>query len=118
MARSRRVCDFKTTARRLTRNISGNQTISAAATLHHGRIELDSRADTTVFGKKFVLLSYTGRECDLAPYTNTYDAIKNIPIVTAATTWTSLESTETYILVFNEGLWMQGKMDHSLINPN
>jgi len=71
-----------------------------------------------VFGKNFVLLSYTGRECDVAPYTDTYDAIKNIPIVSAATAWTSLESTETYILVFNEGLWMQGEMDHSLINPN
>ena len=68
--------------------------------------------------RTFLLLSYTGRECDVAPYTETYDAIKNIPIVSAATVWTSLESTETYILVFNEGLWMQGEMDHSLINPN
>ena len=54
----------------------------------------------------------------MAPYTETYDAIKNIPIVSMATAWTSLESTETYILVFNEGLWMQGEIDHSLINPN
>ena len=102
----------------MTRNIAGTQTIATATTVHHGRIELDSHADTTVFGKNFVLLSYTGRECDVAPYTDTYDAIKNIPIVSAATAWTSLESTETYILVFNEGLWMQGEMDHSLINPN
>ena len=95
----------------------GTQRIEAAATVNHGRIELDSHADTTVFGKCFILLSYTGRECDVAPYTETYDAIKNIPIVLAATAWTSLESTETYILVFNEGLWIQGEMDHSLINP-
>ena len=71
-----------------------------------------------MFGKNFILLSYTGRECDVATYTETYGAIKNIPIVSAATAWTSLESTETYILVFNEGLWMQGEIDHSLINPN
>ena len=87
-------------------------------TVHHGCIELDSHADTTVFGKNFILLSYIGRECDLEPYTETYDAIKNIQIVLAATAWTSLESTETYILVFNEGLWIQGEMDHSLINLN
>ena len=57
-------------------------------------------------------------ECDVAPYTETYDATKNIPIVSAETAWTSLESTETYILVFNEVLCMQGEMDHSLIKPN
>ena len=116
--RRRRICDITTTARRSTRNIAGTQTIADAATVHHGRIELDSHGDTTVFGKNFVLLSYTVRECDVEPYTDTYDAIKNIPIVSAATGWTSLESTETYILVFNEGLWMQGEMDHSLINLN
>ena len=54
----------------------------------------------------------------MSPYTEAYDAIKNIPIVLVATAWTSLESTETYIIVLNEGLWMQGEMDHSLINPN
>ena len=62
-----------------------------------------------MFGKNFIMVSYTGRECDVAPYTETYDAIKNIPIVSAATAWTSLESIETYIIIFNEGLWMQGK---------
>ena len=71
-----------------------------------------------MFGKNFVILSYTGRECDVAPYTETYDAIKNISIFSAATAWTSLESIETYILAFTEGLWMQDEMDHSLINPN
>ena len=79
----------------------GTQTIAAAATVNHGRIELDSHADTNVFGKNFILLSYTSRECDVAPYTETYYSIKNIPIVSAATAWTSLESTETHILVFN-----------------
>ena len=71
-----------------------------------------------MFGKNLILLSYTGREFDVAPYTETHDAIKNIIIVSTATAWTSLEYTETYILVFDEGLWMQGEMDHSLINPN
>ena len=108
MTRSRRVCDFKTTTRRSTRNNVGTQTIAAAETVNHGRIELDYHADTTVLEKNFVLLSYTGREFDVGPYSETYDAIKNIPIVSAANTWTSLESTETYILVFNEALWMRG----------
>ena len=60
--RRRHVCDITTTARRSTRNIAGAQRIEAAATVHHGRIELYSHADTTVFGENFILLSYTGRD--------------------------------------------------------
>ena len=54
-ARRQHVCDITTTARHSTRNIAGTQRIEAAATVHHGRIELDSHADTTVFGKNFIL---------------------------------------------------------------
>ena len=100
-ARRRHFCDITTTTRRSTHNIAGAQRIEAAATVHHGLIELDYHADTTIFGKNFILLYYTGREFDVAPYTETYEAIKNIPIVSAATAWTSLESKEIYILVFN-----------------
>lgn len=83
-----------------------------------GKLELDSHADTCVFGANFVLLSYTGRECDVAPYSDDYDAVENVSIVAAATAWTCQESGETFILVFNEGLWMPKSMPHSLVNPN
>ena len=66
-----------------------------------GRIELDSHADTIVCGRNCLVLEYTGRECDVSPYTDAYESIKNIPIVQAATAWTSKETGETYILVFN-----------------
>ena len=51
-------------------------------------------------------------------YTDTYEAIKSVPIATAGTSWTSTETGETYILVFHEGLWMGDQMEHSLLNPN
>ena len=54
----------------------------------------------------------------MLPYTDTYESIKRVPIAKAGTAWTSPETGATYILVFNEGLWMGDKMDHSLINPN
>ena len=81
-------------------------------------MELDSHADTVVLGRNCVILSYTGRECDVSPYTDVYDAIKGVPIVTGATAWTTQATGETYILVFHEALWMGNTMDHSLLNPN
>ena len=57
--------------------------------VHHGTIELDSHADTIVFGKNFLKLSDTGRVCTVSPYTDTYESIESVPIVTAATAWTS-----------------------------
>ena len=83
-----------------------------------GTIELDSHADTTVFGRNFLVISYTGRECDVLPYTDTYESVKGVPIVTAATAWTCQDTGQTYILILHEGLWMGDTMPNSLINPN
>ena len=55
-------------------------------------------------------MQYYGRECDVSPYTDAYEAIKSIPIATAATPWTSTEIGETYIIVFHEGLWTGDQM--------
>lgn len=84
----------------------------------YSRMELDSHADTVVLGSNCVVLSFTGRECDVSPYSDTYQAIKGVPIVSGATAWTSQSTGETYILVFHEALWMGGVLDHSLLNPN
>jgi Reverse transcriptase (RNA-dependent DNA polymerase) len=81
-------------------------------------MELDSHADTVVLGSNCIILSYSGRECDVLPYTDSYDAIKGVPIVTGATAWTSDLTGETFILVFNEALWLGEILDHSLVNPN
>jgi hypothetical protein len=51
-------------------------------------------------------------------YTDSYDAIKGVPIVKGATAWTSDLTGETFILVFSEALWMGAVLDHSLVNPN
>jgi hypothetical protein len=98
--------------------------MKVAATRHireqvfHGTLEMDTHADTIVFGKNFIKLRETGRECSLSPYTDYYQAIESVPIVQAATSWTSSKTGETFILVFNEGLWMADHVSNSLINPN
>ena len=84
----------------------------------HGRMELDSHADTIVLGSNAIVMHYTSRECDVSPYADTYQPIVDVPIVTGATAVTSPQTGLTYILVFNEAIWMGDILDHSLINPN
>ena len=54
----------------------------------------------------------------MSPYSDDYEAIKNVPVVCGATLWTDTVDNQEYILVFNESLWMGDFLSHSLINPN
>ena len=83
-----------------------------------GRCELDSHANTIVAGSNCVILQYTGKECNVNPYRYDYGSVSNILIVHAATSWQSTHTGHTYILVFNEAMWIGNHMDHSLINTN
>ena len=79
--------------------------------------EIDNHADTTCFGKNFRVVSFTSRVCSVSPYLSDYDTIHDIPICTASTA-VDLDSGETIILEFGQGLWFGERMGHSLINPN
>ena len=82
------------------------------------QLELDSHADTIVCGSNCIVMHFTGKECDVSPYTDAYEAIKSVPIVQAATAYDNPETGETSILILNEAIWMGDKMDHTLVNPN
>ena len=83
-----------------------------------GHIELDTHADTTVLGLNCVVVSYTGKECKVSPYSSQYEAVRNVPVVTGATVWTNAVDGTAYLLIFHESLWMGDKLDHTLVNPN
>jgi len=83
-----------------------------------GTNEMDTHADTCVLGRNFVIAQYSGRECDVLPYSDDYEAVTGVPIVTGATAWTDQETGETWILLIHEAIWMADRMPHSLINPN
>ena len=83
-----------------------------------GRCDLDSHTDTIVAGSNFVILRYTGKECNINPYRDDYESVSNIPILHAAMVWQSTHTGQTYILVFNDSLWMGNHMNHILMNPN
>jgi hypothetical protein len=83
------------------------------------RCELDTHADTCALGRNFTPLSFTGRVCDVSPYSSEhYESQRNVPIIAGATAYTSQETGQTYILVVNEGLWLGPNMKNSLLNPN
>ena len=103
------------------RNVSKNKTAKAEcrpqSTLH-GHIELDTHADMTVLGSNCVVLSYTGKECEVSPYSSEYEAVQNVPVITGAMVWTNATDGMAYLLIFHESLWMGDKLDHTLVNPN
>jgi hypothetical protein len=84
----------------------------------YSHMEMDSHADKAVLSRNCVILNYTGRECDVSPYTDLYEAIKGVPIVSGATAWTSRVNGQMYILAFHEVPWMGYVLEHSLLNPN
>ena len=61
--------------------------------------------------------------CSVSPYLSEYISISDIPdipdipICTAATA-VDMDSGETIILEFGQGLWFGDRLNHSLINPN
>ena len=91
---------------------------SKSPQVHHTQIELDSHIDTIVLGKNAIVLSFTGKTCQVSPYNDTYKAITNVPVVTGATLWMDPGDGQEHILVFHEALYMGDTLEHSLINLN
>jgi hypothetical protein len=111
-----------TTLRRISSTFcAGKRTISSSrreGNIVYSQIELDSHADTIVCGANCAIIHYTGKECDVTPYTDSYAAINSVPIVQAGTAWDNPVTGETVIFVFNEAIWMADKLQHTLVNPN
>jgi hypothetical protein len=108
----------KTSQRRASSINKNKRKHNDGSNVTYGRMELDSHADTIVLGSNAIIMHYTSRECDVSPYADTYEPIRNVPIVTGATAVTTLATGMTYILIFNEAIWMGDLLDHSLLNPN
>jgi hypothetical protein len=79
---------------------------------------MDSHADTTCFGANFTVFGWTGQTCSVAPFSDHYDAMTDVPIAHAATAWDNPTTGETVLLLFYHGLWFGDKLSHSLISPN
>ena len=96
----RNISIFKTIGHRLQSN--QRQISTASIFVNPGftsTVEVDSHADSFVAGKNCIPMHYTERSCDVQPYSDDYAPVKNVPIITAATGYTSANGLN-YILVF------------------
>ena len=83
-----------------------------------GRAELDSHADTCCIGATAAVIEYTGKTCDVSPFSKEYSAMQNVPIVKAATAYDDAVTGETFILIMGEALYFGDRMENSLLCPN
>ena len=54
----------------------------------------------------------------VAPHTDPYKAIKEVPIVQEAISYNHPEVGDTTILILKKSIWMDATMDCTLVNPN
>ena len=85
-----------------------------------GTIELDSHADTFVGGSNCVMLpdTETGDKATVYSFSDESHPFREIPIGSLAMAWVDPKTSETVILVFNEGLYFGDHLNHSLLCPN
>ena len=84
----------------------------------YSTMDMESHANSIVCGSNCIVMHFTGKECDVAPYTDEYKTIKAVPIAQAATAYSNPETGETPILILHEAIWMGETMDHTLVNTN
>ena len=89
---------YKTSNRRVCSISSGNEGLDNSVI---GNIELDTHADTIVAGANCCIMSYTGRICDVSPYSDEYKPITGVPIVKATTIWQSEYTGQEHLLILN-----------------
>ncbi|MGH7954921.1 MAG: hypothetical protein ACREOZ_03080 [Gloeomargaritales cyanobacterium] len=89
-----------------------------SAECREGRTELDTHADTGCAGSTARIIEYTGKTCDVAPFSDQYESMKDIPIVKAGTAYDDPRTGVTYILIMSQALYFGLKLTHSLLCPN
>ena len=85
---------------------------------HVSTSELYSHADTGVASTNFYPLDFIGGVNDVSPFSETYEAMTNIPIATCAAVVMDPDTGKEYLLVFHQMLWFGSSMPISLIQTN
>ena len=80
--------------------------------------QCDTNADTCCLEKNFVILEFTQRSANVYAYIKDIAPIEIVLIVSEATSCNDPVTRHIYILMINECLYYENKMDNSLINQN
>ena len=84
----------------------------------YSKIDLYSHVDMIVCNSNWIVMHFTGKECDVSPYTDAYENIKAVSIVQKLTAHKNPETGETTILILNKASCMGETTYHILVNPN
>ena len=81
---------------------------------------LDSHANSCAGGSNFVMMDPNQIEgyVDVAPFSDEYAPLPDIPVAACVTAWTNPDSGEVFLLVFGQMLYFGDKLSHSLLCPN
>ena len=79
--------------------------------------DMDSMADTSCAGSNWVLVDKTGYTCDVFPFKDGMDPVRNVPIATCATL-VQPENGSPFIVIGNEMLYFGDQLQRSLLNQN
>ena len=82
------------------------------------RNECDTHADTCCAGSNWKLMELTNEVCEVSPFLDTYESVKEVPVARCCTVWTSPDTGQEYLLVGDQMLWFGTQLENSLINPN
>jgi hypothetical protein len=63
-------------------------------------------------------MDYTDNKVSVSPFSDSYEAIKDVPIATVATAWDDPATGEVIVLYIHEALYFGDKMSHTLLCPN
>ncbi len=64
------------------------------------------------------ILELTEKSCDVFPFSEDYEPMKQVPIAKVATAYDHPTSGETFILVFGQAIYLENNLEHTLICPN
>jgi len=105
-------------ARSAAINPSNSYTSNVRDDLIAGQAELDSHADTCGVNDTAYILEYTNRVVEVAPFSDSWQAMEEIPIIRAALAYDDPVTGETFILMVGQALYFGDKLKHTLLNPN
>jgi hypothetical protein len=80
--------------------------------------ELDSHADTCAAGANIRVTNYTDTMVGVSPFSDSYEAIKDVPIATVATAWEDPATGDMFVLYIHGALYFGDMMSHTLLCPN
>ena len=83
-----------------------------------GRSELDSHADMCGVTELARILEYTNQVVEVTGFVNSFQPLKDKPIVKAAVAYDHPETGEIIVLILNQALYFGNQVNKFLLNPN